>query len=139
METNEVAAWNVFRTDCPSRQIFDRISDRWSSLVMMALEDGTMRFSELKRKIGGVSQKMLTQALRGLERDGLVTREVFATVPVTVEYTLTPLGASLLTTVQGVRSWAYASIEQIDAAREQYDQRAGRPQSSSPQPTRRSL
>jgi DNA-binding HxlR family transcriptional regulator len=124
METNEVGPWNVFDTACPSRQIFERISDRWTSLVLMALEDGTLRFSELKRKVEGVSQKMLTQTLRGLERDGLVTREVFPTVPVTVEYTLTKLGASLLSAVQQIRTWAYANIEEIDVAREQYDRRA---------------
>ena len=124
METIEVKTWNVFESGCPSRQIFERISDRWTGIVLMALEDGTLRFSELKRKVEGVSQKMLTQTLRGLERDGLVSREVFPTVPVTVEYTLTRLGTSLLATVQQVRSWAYANIEEIDAARGEYDQRA---------------
>jgi DNA-binding HxlR family transcriptional regulator len=94
-----------------------------TGIVLMALEDGTLRFSELKRKVEGVSQKMLTQTLRGLERDGLVTREVFPTVPVTVEYTLTRLGVSLLGTMQQVRAWAYANIEEIDAARGEYDQR----------------
>lgn len=123
METNEAAPWNVFKTACPSRQIFERISDRWTGIVLMALEDGTLRFSELKRKVEGVSQKMLTQTLRGLERDGLVAREVFPTVPVTVEYTLTPLGVSLLGTIQQVRAWAYANIEEIDAARGEYDLR----------------
>lgn len=123
METIEVGPWNVFKTGCPSRQIFERISERWTGIVLMALEDGTLRFSELKRKVEGVSQKMLTQTLRGLERDGLVAREVFPTVPVTVEYTLTRLGVSLLGTVQQVRTWAYANIEEIDAAREQYDRR----------------
>lgn len=123
METIEVAGWNVFTAGCPSRQIFERISERWTGIVLMALEDGTLRFSELKRKVEGVSQKMLTQTLRGLERDGLVRREVFPTVPVTVEYTLTALGASLLATVQQVRAWAYANIEEIDVARGEYDRR----------------
>jgi DNA-binding HxlR family transcriptional regulator len=120
----QVGPWNIFDNACPSRQIFERIADRWTSLVLMALEDGTLRFSELKRKVQGVSQKMLTQTLRGLERDGLVTREVFPTVPVTVEYTLTPLGVSLLGAVQQIRTWAYANIGEIDTARERYDQRA---------------
>ena len=123
METIEVAPWNVFNSACPSRQIFDRLSERWATIVLLALEDGTLRFSELKRKVEGVSQKMLTQTLRGLERDGLVGREVFPTVPVTVEYTLTRLGMSLLETLQQVRTWAYANIEEIDAARGEYDQR----------------
>jgi DNA-binding HxlR family transcriptional regulator len=86
-----------------------------------ALQDGTLRFSELRRRIEGVSQKMLTQTLRGLERDGLVTREVFATVPVTVQYSLTPLGASLSSTIQAIRVWAYTHIDEIGAARAAYD------------------
>ena len=113
--------FDVFKAACPSRQVLDRVADRWTSLVLLALSDGTMRFSELRRRIEGVSQKMLTQTLRGLERDGLVRREVFPTVPVTVEYTLTALGESLLAAVQGIRSWAYAHIDEIDVARERYD------------------
>ena len=114
-------AYDMFKSACPSRQILDRVADRWTALVLLALSDGTMRFSELRRRIEGVSQKMLTQTLRALERDGLVTREVFPTVPVTVEYTLTPLGASLLTAVQAIRTWAYQNIDEIDQARQRYD------------------
>src|SRR2546423_661867 len=111
METIEVldpfTGYDIFKLACPSRRVLDRIADRWTALVLFALQDGTLRFSELRRRIEGVSQKMLTQTLRGLERDGLVTRQVFATVPVTVEYSLTPLGASLSSTIQGIRTWAY--------------------------------
>jgi DNA-binding HxlR family transcriptional regulator len=128
METIEVqdpfAGYDVFKLACPSRQVLDRISDRWTSLVLLALQDGTLRFSELRRKIEGVSQKMLTQTLRALERDGLVSREVFPTVPVTVQYSLTPLGASLLDAVQGIRTWAYSHIDEIDEAREDYDRQS---------------
>lgn len=128
METNQVPdafeLYDIFKMACPSRQVLDRISDRWSALVMLALQDGTLRFSELRRRIEGVSQKMLTQSLRGLERDGLVTREVFPTVPVTVEYSLTDMGRSLSRVVNEVRAWAYGHIEQIDAARKEYDQAA---------------
>jgi DNA-binding HxlR family transcriptional regulator len=113
--------YDMFKSACPSRQILDRVADRWTALVLLALSDGTMRFSELRRRIEGVSQKMLTQTLRALERDGLVTREVFPTVPVTVEYTLTPLGASLLNAVQAIRTWAYQNIDEIDQARQRYD------------------
>ena len=132
METIEVldplAGYDVFKAACPSRQILDRIADRWTALVLYALQDGTLRFAELRRRIEGVSQKMLTQTLRALERDGLVAREVFPTGPVTVEYTLTPLGASLCDTIQGIRVWAYSHIDQIDSAREAYDAEAGNPQ-----------
>ena len=79
------------------------------------------RFSEIRRQIEGISQKMLTQTLRGLERDGLVTRTVYPTVPVTVEYRLTDLGRSLGETVGAIRSWAYANMDEIESAREHYD------------------
>lgn len=87
--------YDPFSAACPTREILTRIADKWSMLVILALGDGTLRFSALRRRVGGITQKMLTQTLRGLERDGLVTREVFPTVPVTVTYTLTPLGHSL--------------------------------------------
>jgi acetoin utilization deacetylase AcuC-like enzyme/DNA-binding HxlR family transcriptional regulator len=84
--------YDPFSAACPTREILTRIADKWSMLVILGLGDGTLRFSALRRRVGGITQKMLTQTLRGLERDGLVTREVFPTVPVTVTYTLTPLG-----------------------------------------------
>lgn len=117
-------AWNVLSPACPTRQVLNRVADRWTMLVVLALQArGTLRFSQLRREVGGVTQKMLTQTLRGLERDGLVTREVVPTVPVTVSYTLTGLGRELSDVVGVVRQWAYANMAQIDNARADYDQR----------------
>jgi DNA-binding HxlR family transcriptional regulator len=113
--------YDPFSPKCPTREILSRIADKWSMLVILALTPGTLRFSEVRRKVGGITQKMLTQTLRGLERDGLVTREVFPTVPVTVTYTLTPLGHSLSRAVDPIRAWAIENIEVIHAAREAYD------------------
>jgi DNA-binding HxlR family transcriptional regulator len=114
--------WDIMSAACPTRQVLRRIGDKWTMLVISALADeGTLRFSQLSREIEGVTQKMLTQTLRALERDGLVEREVFATVPVTVQYTLTPLGHSLADAVAGIRLWAYGHMDDIEAARERFD------------------
>lgn len=114
-------AFDVMEDACPTRQVLGRIADKWTMLVVLALGDGTLRFSQLRSRIRGVTQKMLTQTLRGLERDGLVRRKVYPTVPVTVEYTLTPLGHSLGEAVAVVRRWTYGHIGEIEAARRQYD------------------
>lgn len=82
---------DAFNPDCPTRQILDRIGDKWATLILLMLAQGPRRFNDLRRRIGGISQKMLSQTLKSLERDGLVHRSAFATVPVTVEYRLTPL------------------------------------------------
>lgn len=108
---------------CPTRQVINRIGDRWSLLVLYALEGGTLRFQQLRRVVEGVSQKMLTQTLRQLERDGLVRREVFASVPPHVEYSLTPLGRSLSGRIAGIREWAYVTMPDIEAARRDFDAR----------------
>jgi len=121
--TPDPVNFDVLDVACPTRQVLGRIGDKWSILVICALEPGTRRFSELRRRIGGITQKMLTQTLRGLERDGLVTREVFPTVPVTVRYTLTPLGHSLSGAVDELRTWAYAHMDDIAAARTTFDRR----------------
>ncbi|HWI71529.1 MAG TPA: helix-turn-helix domain-containing protein [Baekduia sp.] len=113
--------YDPFSAACPTREILSRIADKWSMLVILGLGDGTLRFSELRRRVGGVTQKMLTQTLRGLERDGLVTRRAYPTVPVTVEYTLTPLGHSLGAAVGPIRMWAIENIESIHGARDEYD------------------
>jgi DNA-binding HxlR family transcriptional regulator len=114
--------WDVFASGCPSRQVLGRVADKWTMLVISALaESEVLRFSELRRRVEGVTQKMLTQTLRGLERDGLVSRTVYPTVPATVEYRLTPLGASLAGAVSVIKDWAYANIEQIERARGRYD------------------
>jgi DNA-binding HxlR family transcriptional regulator len=118
----ETIRWDMLKQQCPTRQVLTRIADKWTLLVITLLaEDEKLRFSELRRQIEGISQKMLTQTLRGLERDGLVTRTVYPTVPVTVEYRLTDLGRSLGETVGAIRSWAYAKMDEIEAARERYD------------------
>jgi DNA-binding HxlR family transcriptional regulator len=108
--------------NCPSRQVFDLVGERWAGLLLLALHGRPQRFSALRRQIEGVSQKMLTQTLRALERDGLVRREAFATVPVTVEYSLTGLGDSLCQVIEGLRTWAYANAGNLHSAREAYDQ-----------------
>lgn len=109
---------------CPFvREVLTRVGDKWSVLVIVLLGDGTKRFSELRRTIGGISQRMLTLTLRGLERDGLVVREVFPTVPPKVEYTLTPLGETLLKTLRDLADWAAENRGEIERAREIFDSR----------------
>jgi len=116
--------FDVLAEACPTRQVVNRIGDRWSLLVLYALEHGTLRFQQLRRSVDGVSQKMLTQTLRNLERDGLVRREVFASVPPRVEYSLTELGKGLARRVRGIREWAYEHMDEIEGARVSYDARA---------------
>jgi DNA-binding HxlR family transcriptional regulator len=111
-------------TDCRKvSQILARVGDKWSVLVIMHLESGPRRFNEIKRAIGGISQRMLTLTLRGLERDGLVTRTIFPTIPPRVEYELTDLGRSLCKPVIGLGTWAQTHLAEIDAARSSFDQR----------------
>jgi DNA-binding HxlR family transcriptional regulator len=117
----EKADYDVFLAECPSRQLLDRISDKWATLVLVGLEDGPQRYSELARRIAGVSQKMLTQTLRSLERDGLVTRTVAATVPATVTYELTPLGRSLQEVMHQLKLWAESHMASVLEARASYD------------------
>jgi DNA-binding HxlR family transcriptional regulator len=109
---------NVFSPVCAARQVINRVADKWTILVFLALKDGSMRFNELRRLLENVSQKMLTQTLRHLEADGFVSRRVVPTVPVTVSYTLTPLGESLLEVVDQLRTWAYKHIPEIERARQ---------------------
>ena len=129
--------YEAFLASCPSRQLLDRISDKWVTLVLAALgsdgphpskdcagEPRSMRYSELSRRLAGVSQKMLTQTLRSLERDGLLTRTVTPTVPVTVTYELTDLGMSLHDVVRDIKVWAEAHMDEVLASRENYDTRA---------------
>lgn len=117
-------AYDAYVATCPTRQLLDRISDKWVSLLLNALADGPRRYSDLSRTVAGVSQKMLTQTLRTLERDGLVSRAVTPSVPMRVDYALTALGESLLPVMRAVKDWAETHIEQVTAAREAYD---GRP------------
>src|SRR5712671_3848323 len=108
---------------CEVRQILDRIADKWSLLVISILAGGSRRFTELRREIDGISQRMLTLTLRQLERDGLVTRTVFPVVPPRVDYELTPLGSTLLDTIQSLVAWAGQHGHEIAAARAAYDAR----------------
>lgn len=117
----KVPAWNVYNAQCPTRQVLNRIADKWTVLVVSSLEGGTKRFSTLRREIGGVSQKMLTQTLRGLERDGLVTRTIYPSVPPRVEYSLTALGRTLVVLLDTVRVWSEAHIEEVLKAQAAYD------------------
>lgn len=105
---------------CPVRDVLDCIGDRWSLLALLALSKGTLRFTEVKRAIGEISQRMLAQTLRTLERDGYVSREVFPTIPPKVEYTLTPLGVSLLTKMEPLVEWAHANHNRVRKARKAY-------------------
>ena len=107
--------------------VLARIGDKWTVLVVMMLADGPRRFNELKRAIGGVSQRMLTLTLRGLERDGLVSRTVYPTVPPRVEYALTELGHTLVETLGAIGNWARANGDAVEAARLKFDRAHGEP------------
>ncbi|HLW02576.1 MAG TPA: helix-turn-helix domain-containing protein [Ktedonobacterales bacterium] len=113
---------NVFLATCRSRQVLRLIADQWTALVIHALEGGTRRFSELLAQIDGISRKMLTQTLRDLERNGLVQRVVYPVVPPWVEYSLTPLGKSLLEPIKALSTWAEAHMDEVAQARSEHDQ-----------------
>jgi DNA-binding HxlR family transcriptional regulator len=129
--------YDAYLANCPSRQLLDRISDKWVALILAALggasphqpshanagEPQSMRYSELSRRLAGVSQKMLTQTLRSLERDGLLIRTVIPTVPVTVTYELTDLGLSLHHLMRDVKEWAEQNMDQVLANRADHDSR----------------
>ncbi|PYI68933.1 transcriptional regulator [Arthrobacter livingstonensis] len=123
------AKYDAFLAVCPSQKLLDRISDKWVTLILAALgsgpacvaEPGAMRYSELARTLAGISPKMLTQTLRALEHDGLVTRTATPTVPVTVTYELTNLGLSLQQMIRGLKSWAETHMDEVLANRENHD------------------
>ncbi len=121
MMHSELRNWNVYDPACPTRMVLDRIADKWAVLVLGLLGDGPVRFNQLRRQIEGISQKMLSQTLKSLERDGLVRRKAFPTVPVTVEYSVTPLGQTLSATVDSLRIWAETNMEQVLQAQQHYD------------------
>jgi DNA-binding HxlR family transcriptional regulator len=112
---------NPYDADCPTRRILDRIGDRWTVLIIGVLGDGDARFSELRRHIEGISQKMLTQTLRGLERDGLVNRTVYPEVPVRVVYSLTNAGRTLLEPLSALQGWAIEHLGDVTASQDAYD------------------
>jgi DNA-binding HxlR family transcriptional regulator len=113
--------YDAFMEKCPSRQVLGRVGTKWAALIIAALADGPKRHSELARIIAGVSQKMLTQTLRELERDGLISRTITPSVPVRVDYTVTDLGASLQPLLAAVKSWAEQNMDRVNEARAQYD------------------
>jgi DNA-binding HxlR family transcriptional regulator len=111
----------VLNANCSTRKVLDRIGDRWTVVIVGVLSGGTRRFSELRDAIGGITPKVLTQTLRALERDGLVTRTVYAEVPPRVEYSLTDLGRSLITPIDAVRAWADQNAERILTTQARHD------------------
>jgi DNA-binding HxlR family transcriptional regulator len=115
---------DAFDPDCPTRVVLDRIGDKWTVLVIGALRDGSLRFSEVRARVGGVAPKVLTQTLRAMERDGLLTRTVHAQVPPRVDYELTALGASLTGPIATLTDWAETHLGQILASRRGYDDAA---------------
>ena len=108
---------DVYSAKCPTRQVLDHIAGKWTILVVDALLEGTMRYTALSRRIEGVSQKMLTQTLRGLEADGFVTRTVHPTIPPRVDYDLTELGRSLAEPITALREWTETHVNDIERAR----------------------
>ncbi|GAA3670825.1 helix-turn-helix domain-containing protein [Lentzea roselyniae] len=119
----EHPAFNVLTATCPSRTSLARIANKWTAMIVSALGDARLRFSDLRSAVDGISGKVLTDTLRDLERDGLVSRHVYAEVPPRVEYELTPLGRTLRTPLRALKRWAEEHIEQVLAAREAYDAR----------------
>ena len=118
MTTRETSA------DCPMRDVLDRVGDKWSVLVVLTLRDGKLRFNDLRRAVEGISQRMLTQTLRQLERDGLVDRTVYPSVPMRVEYELTVLGRTLIEPLAALAQWAESNRGAILSARATYDRQA---------------
>ena len=115
--------WDIFNKNCPTRMVLDRIADKWTVLVVNALKNETKRFGELKKEIDGISQKMLTKTLKGMERDGLIKRKAYPTIPPKVEYSLTDLGRTLVEMLQNIRFWAENNIEQIIKSQKKYDKK----------------
>ncbi|MEQ8527587.1 helix-turn-helix domain-containing protein [Thalassospira sp.] len=122
MEMKECSV-EVFRSNCPSRELLDQIADKWSMMILAVLADGPLRFNAIKRGLEGITQKALTQTLRKLERNGIVSRNVIATSPVAVEYEITDLGRSLIGPFKALYYWTRDNIEAVDAARAAFDAR----------------
>ena len=129
MDTDTPLHWNVYDDRCPTRLALDRIADKWTVLIVGRLATDTRRFGELRREIAGVSPKVLTQKLRELERDGLVARRIYASVPPKVEYSLTPLGRTLVGLLDAIRVWAETHIETVLEAQQAFDSQAFTPAS----------
>lgn len=115
---------DVLNAMCPTRRVLDLIADKWTTLVIYLLSDGTLRYSDLHRSIHGISQKMLTQTLRGLEQNGLVHREVYPEVPPRTEYSLTPLGQTLIEPLGTLCAWAEAHMPELERARLRHERKS---------------
>ncbi|GIF62844.1 hypothetical protein Ais01nite_08790 [Asanoa ishikariensis] len=123
MAVSEVQVPNVYRVDCPSRAVLEHVTSRWGVLVLAELRSGSHRFSELRRAVGGVSEKMLAQTLQTLERDGFVDRDAKPVIPPRVDYSLTPLGREVADQVWTLTRWVEAKLDDVFVAREAYDSR----------------
>lgn len=122
-----IPSWDPYTRGCPSRDLLDQIGSKWAVLVLGELgRHGGCRFTQLRQRLAGVSDKMLAQTLRTLERDGLVLRTVYPEVPIRVEYELTPLGQTLRGPLKELTQWSVGHIEEVLAAREEYDGRTGK-------------
>ena len=121
-----MACYNVYVEACPTRLVLERLADKWVVLILGLLAEEPRRFNALRREIEGVSQKVLSQTLKRLERDGLISRRAFPTVPVTVEYSITPLGQTLAETIGNLTRWAETHIESVVAAQRAYDAQTSR-------------
>ncbi len=115
--------WNVMLPTCPSRTSLARIANKWTAMIVIALDGAPLRFRDLQAAVGGISGKVLTDTLRALERDGIVAREAFAEVPPRVEYRLTALGCTLIEPLAALGRWAERHIEEVEVARDAYDLR----------------
>ncbi len=122
--TSLAAPTGTYLPGCPVRDVLERVGDKWSVLLVVELMPGPRRFSELRRAVEGISARMLTRTLRLLERDGLVERTVFDTVPPSVEYRITPLGADLARPLEALTQWAVANRAAVEASRAAFDARA---------------
>lgn len=114
--------YDVYDDRCPTRDVLSRLADKWALLVLGCLEKEPQRFNNLRRQIRGITQKMLTQTLRKLERDGLIARQIFPTVPVTVEYSLSPLGKTLTHTMSFLTLWVEDNMDAMLAAQAAFDE-----------------
>ena len=123
---------DIRNTECPSRSVIQMLADKWTILVVESLSPGAMRFGDLRRQVGGVTQKMLTQTLRALERDGLVARVVYPTAPPSVEYSLTPLGVSITAVTAQMCRWAEDNMKPVLVSRLDYDARLADAQVAAP-------
>ncbi len=113
-----------FSSDCPSRALFDQIADKWSMMVLTVLNDEPQRYNAIKRRLEGVTQKALTQCLRRLERNGLVSRQILSFSPVAVQYEITPLGRTLQQPFRALHQWTLDKLPEVEAARREFDEAA---------------